>query len=468
MTSSDWAAAKRWERLLPAGWRTRAAGGLGRINAMSDEAGDLIENAREAVLIVGRDGIVVYANAATQRLLQKSLREVIGRPASPLMAQANARSCSVLQFSLHDTEGGASGRLVLLRPRLTATAAGTYADADGLTGRLLRDLTRLELRERSFVDLMQDVLGVICRETGWPVGHVFVPSTEDAGQLACAGIWHLSDAHFEDFREASRGMRFRAGEGLPGRAMELQRPVWMTDVNLDAAFIRAESTTELGIRSGLAAPIYVRRQLVAVIEFFDTQRMQPDRALISSIEDVARHIGLLLEHRRQGTELAEFAYTDALTGVGNRRRFDDALETAHVLARKGMSCAVCLFDMDRFKSINDRFGHAEGDRVLVEAARLARLRLRARDILARIGGEEFAVVMFDITLTNALQVAEVLRAAIETGIVLPESDLTATASFGVAGLDPGPDADSRATLKRADAALYAAKRDGRNRVAVAG
>jgi len=467
MTSAVADVADGSERVRPAGRRAPAAGATGRVRRLPGAAGELVAGAREAVLIVDRDDIVVYANPATRRLLGRPLREVVGRPAASLMALANARSCSVLQFSLHDAEGGARGRMVLLRSRLATEATGAAVDADGLAGRLLRDLTRLDLRERAFTDLMQDILGIVCRETGWPVGHVFVPSTEDAGQLVCAGIWHLSDGHFEDFQRISRGMRFRAGEGLPGRAVEQQRPVWMTDVNLDAAFIRAASTAALGIRSGIAAPIYVRRQLVAVLEFFDTRCLQPNRELIAAIEDVTRQIGLLLEHRRQRTELDEFAYTDALTGTGNRRRFDQAMETAYGLAHRGVACAVCLFDMDRFKSINDRFGHAEGDRVLAEAARLARQRLRARDVLARIGGEEFAVVMFDVTLANAHQVAEALRTAIATGIALPDAGQAVTASFGVAGIDAARDADPLAALRRADAALYAAKHDGRNRVTVA-
>lgn len=453
--------------------RTRAAACSGRradvlelLRIMPDEASVLINGAQETVMVVNREGIVVYANPSVGRFLDVPLREILGRPVSPLLVCINTQSCLIQQFPLHDARGVVLGRVVVLRPPLPAAEAAGMADADGMAGRLLRALTRLDPHRQSFAELMPDILKMICRETGWPIGHVFVPSPDDAEVLVSAGIWYMGDRRFEEFERVTGGIRLRAGEGLPGRAMELQRPVWMTDVNLDAAFVRAALTSELGVHAGLAFPVYQRRQLLAVLEFFDTRAIRPDTALLATLEGVARQIGLLLEHRRQRTELDELAYTDALTGAGNRRRFDDALNTAYALAHKDMPCTVCMFDMDRFKSINDRFGHAEGDRVLAETAQLVRRRLRGQDVLARIGGEEFAVVMFGTSLRDARKVAEILRRGIRSNIRLHEFGAAVTASFGLAQTDVARDADGAAVLKRADAALYRAKRSGRNKVVV--
>ncbi len=446
--------------------RDSAMAGAGRWPViMSKQASTLIENAHEAVLVVDRNGVVVYTNPSIGRFLETPPQDVLGHPASTLLSGLSARVCSVQQFPLHAESGDVLGRLVVLRPRVPEGETVRTDDADRLAGRLLRALTRLDPQQQEFAELMPAVLAVICRETGWPIGHVFVPGPDDPELLVSAGIWHVGDVRFAEFRRVTRGIRFRAGEGLPGRAMEQQRPVWMTDVNLDAAFVRATLTSALGLRAGLAFPVYLRRRLVAVLEFFDTRAIRPDAALIATIEDVARQIGFLLEHRRQRTELDELAYTDALTGTGNRRRFDDALDTAHALARKGMPCAVCVFDMDRFKSINDRFGHAEGDRVLVETVRLVRRRLRGQDVLARIGGEEFAVVMFGTSLPDARRVAEQLRRGIHSHVRLHEGE-PVTASFGLVQVDPERDATGAAALGRADEALYRAKRSGRNMVAI--
>lgn len=425
----------------------------------------LIERAQEAVLVVDGDGVVVYANPSTGHFLGMPSQNMPGRPASTILAGLNARACSVQQFPLHAEDGVLLGRLLVLRPRTSTGKTARETEADRLTGRLLRALTRLDPQQQGFAELMPAILTIVCRETGWPIGHVFVPDPADPEQLVSADIWHLGDRRFAEFRRVTRGIRFRAGEGLPGRALEQQRPVWMTDVNLDAAFVRAALTSGLGVRAGLAFPVYLRRRLVAVLEFFDTRAIRPDAALLAALGDVARQIGLLLEHRLQRTELDELAYTDALTGAGNRRRFDDTLETLHALARKGIPCTVCVFDMDRFKSINDRFGHAEGDRVLVETVRLVRRRLRGQDVLARIGGEEFAVAMFGTVLSDARRVAELLRRGIRSRVRLHNNE-TVTASFGLAQVDPGRDASGAAALGRADEALYRAKHSGRNRVIV--
>lgn len=432
---------------------------------MSQPVNSLIDNAREAVLVVDGEGVVVYANPSVGRFLDASPQEMLGRQARGLLAGLNAQACSVQQFPLHAEGGAMLGRLLILRPRSPTGEATREVEADGLVGRLLRALTRLDPKHQEFAELMPAILAIVCRETGWPIGHVFVPDPADPELLVSAGIWHLADARFAEFRRVTRGVRFRAGEGLPGRALEQQRPVWMTNVNLDSAFLRAALTSELGVRAGLALPVYLRRRLVAVLEFFDTHAIRPNAALLAALEDVVRYIGLLLEHRRQRTDLDELAYTDALTGAGNRRRFDDVLDTLHALAHKGIPCTVCVFDMDRFKSINDRFGHAEGDRVLVETVRLVRRRLRGQDVLARIGGEEFAVAMFGTVLRDARKVVELLRRDIHAGIRL-RTDGTVTASFGLAQVDPARDASAAAALGRADEALYRAKHSGRNRVFV--
>jgi diguanylate cyclase (GGDEF)-like protein len=160
--------------------------------------------------------------------------------------------------------------------------------------------------------------------------------------------------------------------------------------------------------------------------------------------------------------LATQALTDSLTGLANRRAFDQRLveETERAL-RHGRALSLMLVDVDHFKAINDRFGHATGDRVLVNLAGDLRAVMRQGDLLARIGGDEIAMILADCPRDQAADVARRMLAAIAADTSLSQRH-GVTLSIGVAGLSPGRSADE--LLRRADQALYRAKDGGRNQV----
>jgi len=166
----------------------------------------------------------------------------------------------------------------------------------------------------------------------------------------------------------------------------------------------------------------------------------------------------------------ELAVTDGLTGLHNRRYLDSHLKLLidRSVAR-GRSMSVCMTDIDRFKLINDTYGHDIGDAVLREFASRLRSAVRGADLACRYGGEEFVLLMPDTPPETAAGVAERLRMAIEQvpfrlgDVTVP---LQVTASMGIASLSPQGDSPE-ALLKRADNALYEAKRGGRNRVVAA-
>lgn len=163
----------------------------------------------------------------------------------------------------------------------------------------------------------------------------------------------------------------------------------------------------------------------------------------------------------------EMAVTDALTGLHNRRYLDNHLQTLFeraVARRRPLS--VMIVDLDRFKSINDRFGHDGGDDVLREFARRLRQNMRGIDLICRFGGEEFVVVMPDTDGPVAEKVAERIRAEIARtpfAIGKEGQSVTVTISVGVSSARGQTD-DVRSLLKRADMALYEAKKSGRNKV----
>jgi diguanylate cyclase (GGDEF)-like protein len=163
--------------------------------------------------------------------------------------------------------------------------------------------------------------------------------------------------------------------------------------------------------------------------------------------------------------LAALARTDALTGLPNRRALEDELSRAVArAARGGEPLAALVLDVDRFKLVNDGHGHAAGDAVLAAVAARAAGALRAGDLLARIGGEEFAAVLPGADLPRAAEAAERIREAVAAEpIAAGGLSLAITVSVGCAALAAG-EADGRALLARADERLYEAKRTGRNRV----
>lgn len=173
----------------------------------------------------------------------------------------------------------------------------------------------------------------------------------------------------------------------------------------------------------------------------------------------------LVRMQKQFRRLAE---TDALTGAANRRAFMQYLDIqAQRAIRDETPLSVVMIDLDFFKSVNDTHGHAAGDRVLVEAVRSTQACLRDGDMLGRLGGEEFCVILPGAGLYSASLAAERIRAALEGMTVAAEdgTPVPVTASLGVASL-PENDLISApdVLLQSADAALYRAKESGRNRV----
>ncbi len=162
------------------------------------------------------------------------------------------------------------------------------------------------------------------------------------------------------------------------------------------------------------------------------------------------------------------ALTDGLTGLGNRRLFAERLTEETARAREtGTPLSLIVLDIDHFKNVNDAYGHAAGDVVLKHIADTVMAGMRNADTVCRIGGEEIVIIMPRIDPVQAAELADTLRAAIGA-MAVPVGDgrtITATVSLGFATRQPEEGGES--LFRRADAALYAAKRDGRDRVGLA-
>ena len=191
-----------------------------------------------------------------------------------------------------------------------------------------------------------------------------------------------------------------------------------------------------------------------------------------ALGSAAAYVGLglvtvLLLNQDFGIVLERLARTDPLTGVWNRRGFDEA--APHLLARMEVEgrdrAAVAIADIDSFKAINDCYGHNTGDQVLIQFAKLLGTAIRPGDLLARLGGEEFVLLAIGVDALELYQRVEHVRGLValpnEDGVALP----SITASFGVAQLSSDT-LSLRDAMERADRSLYQAKREGRNRTVI--
>ncbi len=158
------------------------------------------------------------------------------------------------------------------------------------------------------------------------------------------------------------------------------------------------------------------------------------------------------------------AFTDPLTGVANRNAFYEKSSEVFEQHQNGqVPFSLVIMDLDHFKSINDNYGHLTGDLCLTEVCRVIKQHCRSQDLFARVGGEEFALVLPNTRLEDAKRIAERMRIAIEEHVILLDdaSTIQCTASFGLSTKSSAGDT-LRSIIKRADAALYKAKKLGRN------
>ena len=188
----------------------------------------------------------------------------------------------------------------------------------------------------------------------------------------------------------------------------------------------------------------------------------------SVLAAAAALLGASVKNAELFNEAHENSVRDALTGCFNRRHSMEVMDSELRRARRSRgSFSVVMFDIDHFKSINDRFGHLCGDAVLAQVGHRMKAILRGSDVKCRYGGEEFLVLLPETPIAGAHRVAEMLRHDLEEHPVhWDDHAVVITASFGITEIVAGEE-EASAIIGRADAALYRAKQDGRNRVCVA-
>lgn len=236
----------------------------------------------------------------------------------------------------------------------------------------------------------------------------------------------------------------------------------LTAAERTATRIAGRVSALYGLRYTLAAPLTVEGAVVGAIVLSQRTSATWSPSARRLLDAAAGEASAALARIYSLQEAEARASTDGLTGLPNRRAFDErCAQLAH--RRRADAVGVLMIDIDHFKRLNDRHGHATGDAVLRSVAAAIAAAVRADDIPARYGGEEFVVLLRDPTWQMAIEVGERVRSAVEEVDVARFGVEGVTVSVGVAVGD-SPDAPIEGLLERADASMYGAKRAGRNRV----
>lgn len=292
-------------------------------------ANQIINTMDDALLVLDRDGVVRLVNPAAQRLFGTDL---VGRPAAssldaPLFSQDWAEMLDSGKSCHYEMECHVGDEARTLSLSASVTRNDQHEPLAVVC--LARDITEHMLadealkKESSFVALLQAVamaaneaqtieeamqicLDEVCALTGWPVGHGYLLMQTSSEDIISADIRHLDDpARFEPFYRATRGLRFSRGFGLPGQVLASGKPVWMRDVSSDDDFMRWRAAQETGLKSAFAFPILTGSEVVGVLEFFATQVVEPDEALMEVMAHIGTQLGRVVERKRAEKILVE-------------------------------------------------------------------------------------------------------------------------------------------------------------------
>lgn len=254
----------------------------------------------------------------------------------------------------------------------------------------------------------------------------------------------------------------RIDQGVTGRVARTGEPAFVPDVSKDPDFVPHEGDTS----SEIACPIIVDGRISGVlnVETVGAQRLTSED--LDLLNGVAAHLSVALRNALEHERARMQATQDGLTGLMNHASFHLRLREELERARRhGRALALLLADLDNFKRLNDAYGHLTGDRVLRLFADIIRIVIRGEDVAARYGGEEFAVILPETDAEGARLAAERIRHRLRRDghLLVDGMEIAVTASFGVAAFPAHAD-NSMELIRRADQALYKAKRSGKNTV----
>jgi PAS domain S-box-containing protein len=299
----------------------------------------LVDTSHDAVITMDAQGRVTGWNAQAEVLFGWSGKEVLGGRLSsfiipPQYREAHERGLQnflatgvgpVLNRRIEITALRRDGREFPVELSISPAGSGdTY-----LFGAFIRDLTARKEAEAALhqqtalVKLLQVVAAAansapnreealqtgvdqVCAYTGWPVGHAYVLADDGTGELVPASIWHFDrPERFEHFRQMTEATRLGPGVGLPGRVLATGQATWIMDVTREVNFPRPGAATDMGVRAGFGFPVLAGASVVAVLEFFSSEAVEPDERLLQAMAHIGTQLGRVFERQRAEEELRQ-------------------------------------------------------------------------------------------------------------------------------------------------------------------
>jgi diguanylate cyclase (GGDEF)-like protein/PAS domain S-box-containing protein len=426
--------------------RVRAAGRRARevrtACAAADAFRDLTEGSRDLLARHAPDGTILYASAAARELLGHLPEDLVGRSATEL-SHPDEREL-IRRVHEGDAQGVAAGPVLHRMRRRDGrwawmeTTVRAVRDAAGRVRELRTDSRDVTDRMRSESEraALSRVTSAVA--SGLDLSAVLALAAREAAALVGA--------------EAGAVVRFHGDEGLvvgaAGTSLRTGDAVPLAPGEVDAV--------------AAAVMLDGRRWGMLLVRGGRSGRLGPGHE--ARLERFAELVSLAIANAEARARLLAMATSDPLTGLANHRSFHERLgaETARA-RRSGAPLSLVVIDLDHFKRVNDTFGHPVGDEVLREVADRLREGARREDVIARVGGEEFAWLLPEADLAAATEAAERLRTRIRERPFAGAGRQTASLGVASLGVGEGPPA----LLARADSALYRAKDGGRDAVAVA-
>jgi diguanylate cyclase (GGDEF)-like protein/PAS domain S-box-containing protein len=310
-------------------------------------------------------------------------------------------------------------------------------------------------------EALKAVIRSICETQSWECGRYF-GWDEKAGALVFNEFWHVPQAALEIFIAKSRELISAPGAGLIGQVLETGQPMWVTDLAKDPR-TKAGIARDAGMHGAFLFAVMSAGKTIGVLVFHSRQVRDPDDRLLEAVRVIGGQIGQFVQRKRAEERVQYMAAHDALTGLPNRVMFAELLNHELKAAQRyKRTFAVMFIDLDRFKFVNDTLGHEAGDKLLQEVSTRFKACLRASDVVARVGGDEFVVLLQEVqNQEDAASVARKLLAAALKPVSVMGQECRVTASIGIC-MHPGFAQDEPTLMKNADIAMYLAKEQGKN------
>ncbi|MBZ5513431.1 MAG: diguanylate cyclase [Acidobacteriia bacterium] len=372
--------------------------------------------------------------------------------------QLSDGSVAVLAVTDYESEGALDERRFDLLKVLAGEVAVAIENARLFQQeqRRARHLALLNELARKATEVLdpKELLAGICEQLRAAFGYELVRvETIDRDELVMQAL--------EGYAPSLLGRRRKRAEGLAGFAIESGEPVLVNDVTRDERYIPFHS----GARSALMVPLKYRTEVLGVLSIESLRPHSFSQQDVLTLCTLADHLAIALKNAQAYQVAQEQAITDSLTGLKTHRYFMEALDAEWRRSpRSGRHFSLIMMDLDDFRLVNDRYGHLEGDRVLTNVARVMEARCRQSNVVARLGGDQFAILLPETSIEQAEILAERLRTSFSADSYLSSHGVTA--SFGLATF-PIHGVTKEEIMHVAEAGVYLAKHERGNSVRVA-